>query len=132
MCEQKRCLMFCICAMIVLIFVSPALCCAPSRACLCCMLLSIAFIMRDCVSRLRAGFQPTFVRLLIHLLRIDVLPSCGLSFIHLCVRRLRADFRLHSGTSYSFICYPWDCACVRWFVCLSNRWNYVIDLYFIS
>jgi hypothetical protein len=66
--EEERRLMFCIFAMTALIFVLPTLCCVPSRACLCSILLSAAFIMRACVSRLRAGFLPAFMRLLIHLL----------------------------------------------------------------
>jgi hypothetical protein len=86
--------MFCICVMIALIFVSHVLCCGPSHACLCCILLLVAFILRACVPRLREGFLPTFVRLFIHLLSIDVLPSRRLSFVHLCVCCLSADLRL--------------------------------------
>jgi hypothetical protein len=66
--------------MIALIFVVPALCCAPSRACLCCILLLNAFIMHVCISRVRAGFLPAFVHLLICLLQIDVPPSRWLLF----------------------------------------------------
>jgi hypothetical protein len=42
--------MFCIFAMNALIFVLPTLCCAPSRAYLCYILHSIAFIMHVCMS----------------------------------------------------------------------------------
>jgi hypothetical protein len=104
--NRKRHLMFCICAMIALIFVSSALCSAPSCPCLYCILLSAAFATRSCVSYLRAGFLPTFMRLLLWLLRVHVPPLHGLSFVHLCVCRLCVDFRLHSGTSYPFIRYP--------------------------
>jgi hypothetical protein len=70
--------------------------CAFERACLCCILLSAAFIMHACISHLRAGFLPVFVRLLICLLLIDAPPSRGLSFVYLYARRLRMDFRLRS------------------------------------
>jgi hypothetical protein len=86
--------MFCISPMIALIFISPTLCCAPSHACLCCILLSAAFIMCAYVSRLQAGFLSAFVRLLIHLLRIDVPSSHRLSFVHLCACHLHVDFHL--------------------------------------
>jgi hypothetical protein len=124
--------MFCIFAMIALIFVSLALCCAPSRACLCCILLSVVFIMCAYVSHHQACFLPAFVFLLIRLLRIDVPPSRWLSFVHLCVHHLRADFHLRSGTSYSFIRYPWDCALVCLLIDLLEFCNrsvfYFVDL----
>jgi hypothetical protein len=107
-------MMSCICAMIALIFISHILCCAPS-----CVCLSAAFIMRACISHLRAGFLPAFMRLFICLLRIGVPPSRGLSFVQLSVRCLHVDFRLCSRTLYSLIRYPWDCVRVHWCVWLS-------------
>jgi hypothetical protein len=99
-------MMSCICAMIALIFISHILCCAPSCVCLCCILLSAAFIMRACVSHLRADFLPGFMRLFICLLRIGVPPSRGLSFVQLSVHSLHVDFNLCSRTLYLLIRYP--------------------------
>jgi hypothetical protein len=89
--------LFYIYAMIALIFISPALCCAPSCACLYFVLLPTAFIMRVCVSRLRVGFLVAFVPLLIWLLRFEVPPSRGLSFVHRCACRPHVDFQFAFG-----------------------------------
>jgi hypothetical protein len=96
------------------------------RARLCFVLLLLAFVMRVCVHRLRAGSLPAFECLSTHLLQIDAPPSSGILLIHRCVRHLRAGFRLfidvcaaftwafasHPRTQYLSIRFPSDYACV--------------------
>jgi hypothetical protein len=59
--------MFCVCAVIVLILVSFALCWAPSRVCLCFVLLLLVFVTHICVFHLRVDSLPAFERLSIPL-----------------------------------------------------------------
>jgi hypothetical protein len=118
-CNRKGCLIFCMCVVVVLIFVSPALCCAPSHMCFYFILLSAIFIVCICVPHLRAGFLPAFVLLLIHLLWGG--PCVGFRLLVGVRSALVWAFVLRSRTHYLFIPYPSNYTFVRWHVCLSNR-----------
>jgi hypothetical protein len=95
-CKREGCLIFCMCVVVVLIFVLSTLCCAPSRAFLYFVLLLAIFVVCICVPRLQVGFLPAFEHLLINLLQVALVwdficllvyapPLCGHSF---CVRGL--------------------------------------------
>jgi hypothetical protein len=104
------------CVVVVLIFVSVVLCCAPSCVCLYFVLLSAIFIM----------CSPPSSGLLAHLRAlIDPLAmGCSRVGFHLLIGVLSAflwAFILHSRAHCLLVPYPWDYTLVRGHGCLFVR-----------
>jgi hypothetical protein len=91
------------CVVVVLIFVSSAVCCAPSRVCLYFVLLSAIFVVCICVPRLRVLTDP-------FTMGCPCVGFCLLIGVHSALVRA---FVLCSRTCYSFIPYPLDYMFVR-------------------
>jgi hypothetical protein len=76
--------MCCVYGVVVSNFISPMLCSAPLRACVCICARLVISAVHDCVCRPRAGFLSTFERLMFRHAYICLPPSSGFSL------RLRA------------------------------------------
>jgi hypothetical protein len=107
------------CVVVVLIFVSSALCCAPSHACMYFVLLSAIFVMCICVPPPLSGFS-CHLRALIDQVTVGR-PHVGFHLLIGVSSALVRAFILRSRTHYSFIPSPSDYTFVCWHVCLSNR-----------
>jgi hypothetical protein len=118
-CKQKGYLIFCMCVMVVLIFILSALSCAPLHACLYFVFAFGCFHRVHLCSPPSSGFSAR-LRALVDPFTAGC-PRVGFHWLVGVRSALEWGFILCSWSRYLFVPYPSDYMPVCWLFCLSHR-----------